>query len=69
MSGWTSGNATEDGALYRGWFMGPYVEDELLSTSGVEAKWSVHETGELVGSSGHGPMGDSAAATGCAGRI
>lgn len=26
--------------------MGPYVADELLSRSGVEAKWSVHEAGE-----------------------
>lgn len=47
MSEWTSGNAAEDGAPYRGWFMGAFVADEVLSGAGVEAKWGVHEAGEM----------------------
>ena len=43
-SGLVVGNAGQDGAEFRGWFIGHFVEDaqDLRSTDDVEIKWGIH---------------------------
>lgn len=42
------GNADADGADYKGWFVGHFIQppDNLRSTRSVEVKWGVHRKGE-----------------------
>ena len=45
----TVGNAADDGAMSAGWFVGHFLDPAkagLRATSGFEAKWSSHKTGE-----------------------
>ncbi len=43
-----SGNAAVDGATYRGWFLGHFLENAcgLRATSAVEVKWGAYSAGE-----------------------
>jgi quercetin dioxygenase-like cupin family protein len=45
------GNATADGAAYRGWFIGNFVASELglRASDQVEIKWGTHRQGERRG--------------------
>lgn len=36
------GNAGRDGAAYRGWFVGHFVDSALAGTEAVEVKWGTH---------------------------
>lgn len=44
----TFGNANIDGANYKGWFIGHFIDrlDDLRSTGAIEIKWGVHKAGE-----------------------
>ncbi|GAB2763809.1 hypothetical protein GCM10027174_45540 [Salinifilum aidingensis] len=47
-SRWHTGNAAEDGADYRGWLLGHFIEpaDDVRNTKNVEVKWGVHPAGQ-----------------------
>jgi hypothetical protein len=42
------GNAKEEGAKRKGWFLGHFItpEDDLRSTEELEVKWGVHQAGD-----------------------
>lgn len=40
------GNATVEGALTRGWFIGPYVDIPELKTNALEIAWSPSKSGD-----------------------
>ena len=41
------GNAEDDGADYRGWFVGRFVKaDDARATEDVEVNWSLHPAGD-----------------------
>lgn len=45
--GWVSGSADDDAQDTRGWFLGPYVDDDpLLASHAVQVKWARHSDGE-----------------------
>ncbi|MHA6803272.1 signal peptidase I [Salinifilum ghardaiensis] len=48
MPRWHTGNAAEDGADYRGWLLGHFIEpaDDVRNTKDVEVKWGVHPAGQ-----------------------
>ncbi|WAL64501.1 signal peptidase I [Amycolatopsis cynarae] len=45
---WHTGNAAEDGADTRGWFVGHFIDPSkgVLSTKDVEVKWATHPKGD-----------------------
>jgi mannose-6-phosphate isomerase-like protein (cupin superfamily) len=48
-SEWHAGNAAKDGAKYRGWIVGHFIDSEEgpeRSTKDLEVKWGVHPSGE-----------------------
>jgi hypothetical protein len=41
------GNAEDDGADYRGWFVGSFIKaDDARATDDVEVKWGLHPAGD-----------------------
>jgi hypothetical protein len=40
------GNAAEDGADHRGWFIGHFIPAPVRSSRDVEVKWGLHPAGE-----------------------
>ena len=40
------GNAEADGAHYRGWLVGHFVDQGLRASDAVEVKWGTHAAGE-----------------------
>jgi hypothetical protein len=47
MDGVKTGNAADDGAARRGWYVGRFVDDDpYRQTHEVEVKWGVHPFGE-----------------------
>jgi D-lyxose ketol-isomerase len=48
-SEWHTGNAAEDGAQYRGWILGHFInanESPERSTKDLEVLWGIHPTGD-----------------------
>jgi hypothetical protein len=45
---WHSGNAAEDGADYRGWLLGNFINpsDGPRKTDALEVKWGTHPAGD-----------------------
>jgi hypothetical protein len=46
---WHTGNAASDGAKYRGWILGHFIdadESPERSTKDLEVKWGIHPAGE-----------------------
>ena len=47
MTGFTFGNAIDDGEDRRGWFVGQFMPDgDVRRSDDVEVKWGVHQAGE-----------------------
>jgi hypothetical protein len=47
-STWYIGNAADDGAHNRGWFLGHFMDpaEGIRSTNDIELKWSFHPAGD-----------------------
>ncbi len=45
---WHSGNAVDDGADYRGWLLGHFINpgDGVRQTDALEIKWGTHPAGD-----------------------